>query len=74
MRLPIAVGQFAGGVEGGDAARLVAVAPLVVGAVGPERRGGGGDLLDLLEQGGLVVLDLDDQGNVGLRGDLEMFF
>ena len=34
----------------------------------------GYDFLDLPVQDWLVVLDLDDQGEVGLCGDLGMFF
>ena len=39
-----------------------------------ERRRGCGDVLDVLVQAGLVVLDLDDQGNVAVGGDLKVFF
>jgi len=55
-------------------AAFVAVAALVVAASGPEWRRGGRDLLDLLVQGRLVVLDPDDQGDVGVCCDGEMFF
>jgi hypothetical protein len=72
--MPVGAGEFALGVEDGDGAALVAVAPLVVAMGGPERCRRGGDFLDLLVQGRLVVLDLDDQCDIGLRGDLEMFF
>jgi hypothetical protein len=43
-------------------------------ATGPPARGcGGGDFHDLSVQGGLVVLDLDDQGNIGLCGKFKGF-
>jgi len=71
--MPVGIGEFVGGIEDGNGASLVAVAPAVVAVGGSERRGCR-DLRDLAEQGRLVVLDLDDQGDVGLCGDLEMFF
>ncbi len=74
VRVPVGFGKLVGGIEDGDGAAFVAVAAGVVAMGGAERDRGDGDLLDLLVQGRLVVLDLDDQGNVGLRGDLEMFF
>ena len=74
MRMPIAVDEFVGSVEDADAAALVAVASGVVAVSGVDRGRRGGDLLDLLAKCWLVVLDLDDQGDVGFRGDLEMFF
>lgn len=74
VRMPICGGELVGGIEDGDSAAFVAVAAFVVAVVGLERRRGRGDRGNLLEQGRLVVLDLDDQRDVGLRGDLEMFF
>lgn len=74
MIFPVGVVEFAAGVEGGDSAALVATAPLVMALAGTQRRGRGGDLGDRLEQGRLVALDLNDQGDVGLLGDLEVFF
>jgi hypothetical protein len=72
--MPIGIGQFVAGIEDGDGAAFVAVAALAVAVGGAERRGGGGDLRDLLVQGWLVILDLDDQGDVGFCRDLEVFF
>jgi hypothetical protein len=72
--MPVAIGQFAGGIEDGDSAALVAVATLIVAVGRPERHSGDGDVLDLLEKGRLVVFDLDDQGDVGFGGNFEMFF
>jgi hypothetical protein len=40
----------------------------------PDRRRGCRDLLDLLMQGRLIVLDLDDQRDVGFCRDLKCFF
>ena len=72
--MPIGAGELVGGIEDGDEARLVAITAPVVAAGGTERSGGRADLLSLLVQGRLVVLDLDDQGDVGVAGDLEQFF
>ncbi len=73
VRMPAGVGQLVCGIEDGDGAALVAVAALVVAVGGPERRRSCGDFLDLLVQGWLVVLDPDDQGDVGVCCDGEMF-
>jgi hypothetical protein len=72
--MPVGVGQFAGRIEDGDGAAFVAVAALVAAVGRPDWLRGGGDFLDLLVQGRLVVLDLNDQGDVGFRRELEMFF
>ena len=74
VRMPVRGGELVGGIEDGDSAAFVAVATFVVAVVGLERRRGRGAPGNLLEQGRLVVLDLDDRRDVGLRGDLEMFF
>jgi hypothetical protein len=71
---PIGVGEPVGRVEYGDGAAFVAVAAYIVAVIGPERRRGFGDRGDLLEQGRLVVLDLDDQCDIGFGCDLEVFF
>jgi hypothetical protein len=72
--VPVGSGKPVGGMEDGDGAAFVAVAAGVVAMGGAERGCGGGNVLDLLVQGRLVVLDLDDQGDAGFGGDLEMFF
>ena len=74
VRMPVGIGQTVGGIEDGDDAAFVAVAALVVAVDRAERCRGGRDLLDLLMQGRLVVLDADDQGDVGLSCDFKMFF
>jgi len=71
--MPVGVGQHAIGIEDGDGAAFVAVAALVVAMSRPERCRGGRDLLDPLVQGRLVVLDADDQSDVGRCCDDEMF-
>ena len=71
---PVGVGQPVSGIEDGDGAALVAVTARVAAVGRAERRRGGRNLLDPLAQGRLVVLDLDDQGDAGCCGDLEMFF
>jgi hypothetical protein len=72
--LPGGVDQPVSGIEDRNGAAFIAITALVVAADGAEWRGGGGDDLAVLEQGGLVVLDLDDQRDVGLRGNFQMFF
>ena len=72
--MPVGVGEYVGGIKDGDGAALVAIAPDIVAVGGSERWRGGGEFGDLAQQGGLVVLDLDDQGEVGLRSGLEGFF
>jgi hypothetical protein len=72
--MPVGVGQFAGGIEDGDGVAFVAVAAFVAAVGRPERGRGSGDLLDLLVQGRLVVLDLDDQREAGFCRDVEKFF
>jgi hypothetical protein len=72
--MPVGVGEFVLGIEHRDGAGFVAVARLVAALGRAERGGGDGDFRDFLVQRRLVVLDLDDQGDCGLRGDFEMFF
>jgi len=74
MGMPVGVGQPVGGIEDGDGATFVAVSAFVPTVGRPERGRGGGDLVAALVQGWLVVLDLDDQCDVGLCGDFEVFF
>ena len=73
VAMPVCVGQRVGGLEDGDGPAFVAVAALVVAVGRAEWWRGGRDLLDPLVQGRLVGLDLDDQGDVGGGGDLELF-
>src|SRR3712207_990659 len=70
---PLGVGEGAGGIEDGDAALFLSVAPAIAAAGRGERGGAGAEVLDLLMQGGLVVLDLYDQVGSGLGGDVEGF-
>jgi len=72
--MPVGVGQLVCGIEDEDGAAFVAVAALVVTVGEPERCCGGRNLLDFLVQSRLVVLDPDDQSDVGCCGDLEVFF
>lgn len=71
---PFGVGEGVGGVEDGDAAILLPVAPTITAADVGERRGGGAEVLRLLMQSRLVVLELDDQVELGVSGGLECFF
>jgi hypothetical protein len=72
--MPVGVVEFVLGIEDRDGAGFAAVA-CVVAALGRAERGGGdGDFRDFLMQSRLVILELDDQGDSDLRGDLEMFF
>ena len=74
MGLPVGAVEFAFGIEDADGAAFVATAPFVVVVAGTARGVGGGDPRDCLKQGRLVAFDLNDQGDVGLCGDLEVFF
>src|SRR5215213_1569777 len=70
---PLGVREGGGGIEDGDAALLLSVAPAIAAAGRGERGGAGAEVLDLLMQGGLVVLELYDQVGSGLCGDVEGF-
>jgi hypothetical protein len=72
--MPVRIGELVERIEDGDGAAFVAVAALVVAVGRAERRRRFRCLVDPLMQSRLVVLDLDDQGDVGFCGDLEMFF
>jgi hypothetical protein len=74
MGFPVGAVEFAVRVEDGDGAAFVTAASRVMAAAGTQRLGGGGEFADRVEQGRLVALDLDDQGEAGLAGDFEMFF
>ena len=74
MRVPVGAGQLACGIEDGDGAAFVAVPAFVVAVGRPERCRRREDVLDPLVQNRLVVLDADDQGDVGICCDREMFF
>src|SRR6204780_5430446 len=58
--LPVPVVEFVSGIENADGAPFVAVATLVMAVVRAERRRGGSKFRDILMQGRLVALDLDD--------------
>jgi hypothetical protein len=74
VRAPVGCVKLVAGIEDGDGTAFVTVAASIVAMGTPARGGGGGDFLNLSVQGGLVVLDLDDQGDVGFYGDCKMFF
>ena len=74
MIVPAGSGKLVGGIEHRDGAAFVTAAAGIMAMVTPERGSGDGDFLDLPVQDWLVVLDLDDQGDAGLCGGLEMFF
>jgi hypothetical protein len=74
MVLPSGVGEAVGWIKDGDRAALVAIAPPIAAGRDGEWRGGGSDGLAVLEEGALVVFDLDDQRDVSFGCDLEMFF
>jgi hypothetical protein len=63
-----------GRIEDRHGPAFVAVAAFVLALPGAKRLGRIGDLGDRLKQGRLVALDLNDQGDIGLFGDLEVFF
>jgi hypothetical protein len=72
--LPVRVVEFVGCLEDRDSAVFVTIAALVVGFAGTEWFCLRGDLGDALKQVRLVALDLDDQRDISLLGNLEMFF
>jgi hypothetical protein len=72
--IPIASGQLAGRIKDGDSAAFVSVTAAVVAVSRGEWRCGCGETLDLLTQGRLVFLDLDDQTDAGCGSDFEQFF
>lgn len=74
MIFPVGVAQLFARFEDGDDAAFEAIAAVIDAGGGIARGGGGAEVLRLGKQGGLVVLDLDDQGEVGAMGDLEEFF
>jgi hypothetical protein len=74
VALPVAVVEFAPRLEDADGAGFIAVASLVMAMVRAERRRHGGEVDDILVQGWLVALDLNDQADAGLLGDVEGFF
>jgi hypothetical protein len=74
MGLPVGVGEFVGWIEDGHGAAFVAVTPRIVAPIGVERLGGGRDILDPRVQGRLIDLYLNEEGEVGLFGELEKFF
>ena len=74
MRAPLGIGHLAGRIEDGGDTRLITIAAFIVALIKPQRRRGLRDRLYLLMQGRLVVLDLDDQTDICLRGDLKVFF
>jgi hypothetical protein len=71
---PVGPVKFIGWIEDSDGAAFVTVATRIAAMGNPARGSCGGDFLDLSVQGRLVVLNLDDQGDVGFCGDLEVFF
>jgi hypothetical protein len=74
VRPPLGAGELVGRVEHGGDARFIAVAAFVVAFVVSVWRRGLRDCLDLLMQGRLVVLDLDDQAGICLCGNFKVFF
>jgi hypothetical protein len=74
VRMPFGRDEFFGRIEDRDGAPFVAVAALGATADRIDRGRRGSDFLALLVQCRLIVLDLDDQRDVGLGRDLEGFF
>ena len=72
--IPVGVGKSVAGIEDRDDTTFDAIAPFALVAGGIERRGCRADIAGLSEQSGLIVLELDDQGEVRGAGDLEQFF
>jgi hypothetical protein len=74
VRMPFRCGEFFGWIEDRDDAPFVAIAAPGTTADRIDWGRCRGDLLELLVQCRLIVLDLDDQRNIGLGRDLEGFF
>ncbi len=74
MILPACLVEFVGRIEDRHSTAFVAVAAFVIAFACAERFCCLGDFGDCLKQGRLVALDLNNQRDVGLIGDLEMFF
>ena len=72
--MPFGAGEFFGRIEDRDGAPFVAIAAPGTTADRIDWGRCRGDLLELLVQCRLIVLDLDDQRNIGLGRDLEGFF
>ena len=74
MRMPVGIGERAGGVEDGDDAGFVAIAAAVAGPDDVVWAARSGDMVDRLFQRRLIVLDLDDEADVAGLGDVDRFF
>jgi hypothetical protein len=74
MILPACLVEFFGRTEDRYGTAFVAVAAFVIAFAGAERFCRLGDFGYRLKQGRLVALDLNNQCDVGLFGDLEVFF
>ncbi len=75
MRFPFRFSDGGLGFEHGDGAGFVAVAPVLVEARSARQRlGERTDGLDFAMEVRLIVLDLNNQMGVGVRGGLESFF
>ena len=72
--MPFCAGEFFGRIEDRDGAPFVAIAAPGTIADRIDRGRCRSDFLALLVQCRLIVLDLDDQRNIGLGRDLEGFF
>jgi hypothetical protein len=71
---PVGASKRVAWFEDSDGAAFDAVTALVVAGGRIERCGGCADILRLRTQGGLVVFELDDQGDICGTGGLEEFF
>ena len=74
MRLPLASGEVVPGIEDQHGAGFLAAAPVVAASDRFGWRVALADLLDLLQQAGLICLDLGDQVTAGVMRCLESFF
>jgi hypothetical protein len=74
MRLPIASGKRLTRIEDSDGSAFKTAAAVLIVTVDADRGGVGDDASDGLFKRRLVGLDLNDQGDGSLLGDLEMFF
>lgn len=74
MRLPLASGEVVPGIEDQHGAGFLAAAPVAAAGDRFGWRVALADLLDPLQQAGLIGLDLGDQVTAGVMRCLESFF
>ena len=72
--MPIGVGECVGRIEDSDGTGFIAIASMIAALGAIVRRGRRGQVFNRGFQGRLIVLDLNDQADFSVLGDLEEFF